>query len=255
MVNEMEMITSLQNPLVKFLFKLRTNHDFRREEGAVVLEGATLIEEVCAKVTPKKILVSHPENLPKSLRSFPYLLVSEEIIKKISGTLHPEGILAEIPLPLPKKLTKLKRLLILDRVGDPGNLGTILRTALAFDWDAVFLLKGGCDPFNDKALRASKGALFYLPYQEGDWNEAKRLISQFELSPFAADIKGMPLKKLQAPKAIALVLGNEAQGISDEVLNDCKALTIPMSGKMESLNVAVAGGILMHALSGGNDYE
>ncbi len=251
----MEMITSLQNPLVKYLFKLRTNHDFRREEGSLVLEGATLIEEVCGTVKPKKILVSHPENLPDSLRSLPHLLVSEEIIKKISGTLHPEGILAEFPLPLPSKFPKLQRLLILDRISDPGNLGTILRTAIAFNWNAVFFIKGGCDPFNDKALRASKGALFHLHYQEGSWEEAKLLISQNSLHPFAADIKGTSLNKMQTPKAPALVLGNEAQGVSDEILNACEALTIPMSGKMESLNVAVAGGILMHALSKGNDYE
>lgn len=246
----MDVITSAQNPLVKTLFKLRTNHDFRREEGAVVLEGATLIEEISRVVAPRKVLVSHPEVIPENLKMFPFQLVTEEIIKKIAGTLHPEGILAELPLPLPQKFNKPKRILVLDHVSDPGNLGTLLRTALAFAWDGVFLIKGGCDPFNDKVIRSSKGALFYLPYQEGTWEEAKALIAEHSLIPIAADIQGTPLENFKIPERVALVLGNESQGLSKEIRKACTAVTIPMSGKMESLNVAVAGGIIMHAMTG-----
>lgn len=247
----MEIITSLQNALVKQLFKLRTNHDFRREEGSVVLEGTRMIDEICRHIPPKKVLVSHPEAIPESLKKYPYQLVSEEIIKKISGSMHPEGVIVEVELPLPKKLTSSKRVLILDKISDPGNLGTILRTALAFGWDGVFLIKGGCDPFNDKALRASKGALFQLPYFEGSWAEAKEMILKNSLIPIAADLKGVSIDEFQIPEKIALALGNEAHGLSDEIQKYCTAVTIPMKkGAMESLNVAVAGGIIMHRMAG-----
>lgn len=248
----MEMITSAQNAMVKYLFKLRTNHDFRQHEGSVVLEGATLIEEVSRIVTPKKLWVSHPEAIPKSLKEFPHQLVTEEIIKKIAGGLHPEGIIAEFPLPKPQTFKDPQRMLVLDRVSDPGNLGTLLRSALAFGWDAVFLIRGGCDPFNDKVLRASKGALFHLPYHEGTWKEAQEWISKFSLTPVAADIKGMALRDFKIPSKIALILGNESQGISEEIRRASTGVTIPMKGKMESLNVAVAGGIMMHWMSGEN---
>lgn len=245
----MEMISSVQNSLVKHLVKLRTNHDFRKETGSVLLEGATLIKEVCRDQEPIRLLVSHPEAIPKELKRFPYQLTTEEVIKKIAGSLHPEGIVAEVKLPPPAPFQSLKKLLVLDKISDPGNLGTLLRTALAFAWDGVFLIKGGCDPFNDKTLRASKGALFRLPYREGSWQEASEWISKFHLTPYAADLAGQSIGSIDQKAPLAMVLGNESQGISDEIKEACTCVTIPMRGAMESLNVAVAGGIIMHRLS------
>lgn len=245
----MEIISSPQNSLVKYLVKLRTNHDFRKETGSVVLEGSTLIKEVCRDHKPVRLWASHPELIPQELKHAPYQLATDEVIKKIAGTLHPEGIIAEVKLPPPAPLKGLKKLLILDKISDPGNLGTLLRTALAFAWDAVFLIKGGCDPFNDKTLRASKGALFRLPYREGSWKEALELMSKFHLTPYAADITGKPIGTIDRQSPIAIILGNESQGISDEIRALCTCVTIPMKGAMESLNVAVAGGIIMHQLS------
>lgn len=246
----MEIITSLQNPLVKHLIRLRTNHDFRREEGSVVVEGVKMVEEVCRIVTPTKVIVSHPEIVPEGLKSTPWQLVTEEVMQKISGTLHPEGIVVEVPLPKPQKFKKPKKILILDKINDPGNLGTLLRTALAFGWEGVFFIKGGCDPFNDKALRASKGAIFRLPYLEGTWKEASELIKEHSLEPLAADLKGSPANEIKLPHGVALTLGNESHGLSDEARKSCIPITIPMSGEMESLNVAIAGGILMYILAG-----
>lgn len=247
----MEIITSVQNPLVKQLFKLRTNHDFRREEGSVVLEGTRMITDICRVIPPKKVLVSHPEIIPESLKKYSYQLVSEEIIRKITGSINPEGIVVEVELPRPQNFKAPKRVLILDKISDPGNLGTLLRTALAFGWDGVFLIKGGCDPFNDKALRASKGALFHLPYLEGTWENAKELIVKESLKPVAADLTGTQIDQFTNPDKIALALGNEAHGLSEEIKNYCSLLTIPMKKEMmESLNVAVAGGIIMHRFAG-----
>ncbi len=246
----MEIITSLQNPLIKHLVMLRTNHDFRREEGSVVLEGVKMIDEICRLVPPTRVIVSNPEVVPESLKSVPYQLVSEEVMKKIAGTLHPEGIVVEVALPKPSKFKKPKKILILDKINDPGNLGTLLRTALAFGWEGVFLIKGGCDPFNDKALRASKGALFKLPYFEGTWKEASAMIKENSLEPLGADLKGTPANEVKLPHGVSLTLGNESHGLSEEARNYCIPVTIPMQGMMESLNVAVAGGILMYILAG-----
>jgi TrmH family RNA methyltransferase len=210
-----------------------------------------MIQDICSVFPPKKVLVSHPEVIPESLKKYSYQLVSEEIIKKISGSLHPEGIIVEVELPRPQKFKAPKKVLILDKVSDPGNLGTLLRTALAFGWDGVFLIKGGCDPFNDKALRASKGALFHLPYFEGTWENAKELIVSESLKPVAADLTGSQIDQFTIPNKIALALGNEAHGLSDEIKAYCSLVTIPMKKElMESLNVAVAGGILMHRFAG-----
>ena len=246
----MEFITSLQNPLVKRLVKLRTNQDFRKEEGTVLVEGVKMVNEICQMSSPITLIVSHPEMIPEALKSFPIQTVSEEVMQKISGTQNPEGILAEVSYPQPKKFKKLKKLLILDKINDPGNLGTLLRTALAFAWEGIFLVKGGCDPFNDKALRASKGALFRLPYFEGHWSDAVKMIQEFSLEALAADLVGTPVNELKLPYGVALTLGNESHGLSEDAKKHCAPVTIPMQGKMESLNVAVAGGILMYTLAG-----
>ncbi len=116
-----EPIKSLQNPLVKYLLKLRTNHDFRRHEGYVVLEGGKIIEEVCCSVMPRRVLVSDVSIAPKVLQNFPVQLVSKEIIKKIAGSVNPEGIIAEFPIPKGKSQipATAKKILLLDRISDP----------------------------------------------------------------------------------------------------------------------------------------
>ncbi|CAI5500018.1 unnamed protein product [Closterium sp. Naga37s-1] len=169
----------------------------------------------------------------------------------------------------------MSRVLVLDGVQDPGNLGTLLRTALAFDWviekwcggewksgetrrssmgylHGVFLLPGCCDPFNDKALRASRGVLFRRPVAVGDWSHLLSLTSHHNLSllaahPAAADTADASAGA-SAPHGICLVLGSEGQGLSATALRLCQPVAIPMPGGAESLNVAVAGGILLFLL-------
>lgn len=199
---------------------------------------------------------------------------------------------------------------------DPGNVGTLVRTALAFDWDAVFLLSGCCDPFNEKALRASRGAAFRLPLAAGEWGDCQALAAHFGMSIFAAEPAGAPMHDASGihaqalsprpPTAAAgpqpsgplqgaadaadgatlvpeqasareagrgngltvgdgslgpaearallsrplcLVLGSEGQGLSPHVSATATPLSIRMPGNMESLNVGIAGGILMYLLA------
>jgi TrmH family RNA methyltransferase len=137
---------------------------------------------------------------------------------------------------------------VLDRVADPGNLGTLLRSAQAFGWDGVYLIDGCCDPFNDKALRAAKGATFALPYAQGSFDRLQTLGS-WQL--MVADLKGRPPEQVAVGGPLALVLGNEAAGVQEAIRKQGTAVTLPTAAAVDSLNVSVAGGILMYLFRGG----
>lgn len=245
----MRKITSLQHPLVKRLVKLRSSKKARFEGRSIVVEGKNLIHDLCGSTLAKTILVKDPSLLSGRLKAEQVFEVSEEILAKISSVKAPEGILAELPYPEQASLVGVNRLLVLDGVADPGNLGTLLRTAFALGWQGVYLLENCCDPFNDKALRAAKGATFRLPLRQGNWDDLDRIVKKEGLFPLCADLVGKKAEKFVNQEKILLVLGGEANGPSSETIKRCQQITIPMPGNMESLNVAVAGGILMYLLS------
>jgi len=174
------------------------------------------------------------------------VVVTPEILKKITGLVTPEGVAAEVALPEPANLTGKKWVVVFDAIADPGNVGTLLRTALALGWEGVFLMEGTADPFNEKALRAARGASFHLPLAFGTVAELKKLAEGRTV--YVADIQGHPLEKGRSPAL--LILGSESHGPSQAVQQLGKPVTIPMAGPMESLNVATAGGILMYTLKG-----
>lgn len=237
-------ITSLTNPVVKHLVSLRKDKEYRNIQQTVIIEGKKLVEEICHETPALKIITTDPLAVKFDCKEL--YEVTPEIIKKISGAQNPEGILAEVPMPQEASLDRCHYILALDRVSDPGNLGTLLRTALAIGWEGVFLLDGCCDLWNDKALRSAKGATFRLPFRKGGWKELAQLIEKNKLTAIAADLEGTSLTDFKAKKGIVLVLGSESQGISKEAERLCEKVSIPMSGKMESLNVSIAGGILMY---------
>lgn len=206
--------------------------------------GATLVEEL-AEISPPKCVLSTAA-LEKHPDAF---LVSEALIKKITQLPSPEGIVAEFPLPKPSSLANKRRLLCVDRLADPGNLGTLLRSALAFGFEGIFLIEPSVDLFNDKTIRASRGACFLLPFCYGSVHELKALIDENALTPLIADLEGENFEKVGPLSAPLLILGNESHGPSEEVKNLGKKITIPLSTTVESLNVAIAGSILLYALS------
>lgn len=220
--------------------------------------------------------------------------VTEGVMQKITGleSVSPTTLAAEVELPglvdfESWRPGQLHRLLALERCQDPGNLGTLLRTALALGWDGVFLLPECADHFNEKAMRASRGACFKLPVASGSLEDWKRVTQHHGLACIAADLdrtsgggngefstaadavlrngsskdngtngasssttSANVWESLDEDVRISLVLGNEGQGLSENVLQECTAVSIPMIGDMESLNVAAAGAILMWTLSG-----
>ena len=212
------------------------------EKNHLFLEGKKILFEYRGPITT--LVTTQNSPIPKHLSPQTLIYTTEEVIKKISGIPSPEPYLAEIPLPKEESLEGQQRLLALDGVQDPGNLGTLLRTALAFGFEGVFLLNA-TDPFSPKALRASKGAIFHLPFRQGSEKELLDLIKTNQLTPYVADTKGTSAS-FEAP--LVLILGNEAHGPSETLKMEGTLVSVPMHSQTESLNVAVAGGILMNKI-------
>ena len=240
----------MQHPLVKHFVRLHQNRDYRRDHGSVLIEGKKVLEELGSKFSAKVIMTTDLLHIPKTLEAKEILLVTDNIMHKVSGVLSSEGIIAEFSLPIPANLNGLKYIIACDGINDPGNLGTILRTALALGVEGAFIVNTSCDPFNDKALRAAKGATFKLPLAWGSWEELQTLINENHLQAIAADIHGTDIDLFKLKKStpgVILILGNEAHGLSSEAKNYLK-IKIPMTEEMESLNVAIAAGICMYAI-------
>jgi RNA methyltransferase, TrmH family len=233
-------ITSLQHPRVLHWAKLLKNRSLRESSGAVLISGEKFVREL-AQEAPLKCLMSL-EDFPE-IPAAERFLVSGPILKKITGLECPDGFAAEAPLPPPQVLKSCQSLLILDRIADPGNLGTLLRTAYALSWDGVVATPGTVDFFNEKAVRAALGATFRLPYAV----ESPETIASWNFSFYVGDVRGKPLGDAAFKTPRALILGNEGHGASHWA-ERFEKIHIPMRQGAESLNVAAAGAILLYAM-------
>lgn len=232
-------ILSQHHLLIKHLVKLRTSRKYRREVQRVFIEGRKIVTELGPSI--QTLIVRKGEQIP--LGGKETYIVSDQVFKKISGVKSPEGVAAEIKLPPLADLSKKKWILALDTINDPGNLGTLIRTALAFGFEGIFLTPCCVDPYNEKALRAAKGATFKMPMQIGSLSS---LSQNFHF--YIADLEGECIDSIAFKSPAILLLGNESRGISKEVQKMGTPVTIPITSNVESLNVTIAGGILMHAI-------
>ncbi len=238
-------IISLQHPLVKHWVQLRLERPYREEKKRVLLMGEKTIRELSKKIFIHTLISLEPSpEIPAEER----IVVSEAILKKATGLEQPDGFAAEVSLPDPQDLCDKNYLLILDRISDPGNLGTLLRTALALNWEGVIFTPGTVDPFNDKALRAAKGATFLLPYARYDSDQIAALFQKNKIHAFTADTEGKPISQLSFPPPIALILSSESHGPGSWSEKMATRLTIPMGPNVESLNVSSSGSILLYAM-------
>lgn len=233
-------VSSLQHPIVKTFVKLRTLRKFRYEKKQVVIAGIKQISEA-----PVLEILLIRKGTPFSRTAKEIFYVTEEILKKVTGLETPEPVAAIVAMPPWRKLEGKNKILALDGIADPGNLGTLLRTALALGWEGAFLTEQCVDPFNEKALRAAKGATFSLPLRMGSVEELLELSKDYQV--YVADMEGTPLPNVKPSPKTILILGNEAQGVSEILKNSCPKIAIPIS-QIESLNVAAAGAILMYEL-------
>jgi len=242
------MITSPANPTLKLIRALQSKRRARENEGAFVIEGPRLLEEAArAGVTPRTIL--HTPNLDerslaiiRSLPSAPTQTVTPALLASVSETESPTGLLAIVPFPSPTALPPSSFSLVLDGIADPGNLGTLLRTAEAAGVAAAYLMPGTVDAYNPKVVRAAMGAHFRLPLLETTWEA----LPVEAASVWVADLAGETYTQVNWRAAQAIIIGSEADGPSEAALTFTpNRVTIPMPGRAESLNAAVAAGILL----------
>jgi len=249
------MITSTHNPKIQWIRKLQSQSKARREEQLLIAEGVRLGEEALSAGWPAQTVLytdglsERGNTLLESLAAQGTALeqVSEQVMRSASDTQTPQGILAVLPqrsLPLPQSL---ELVFIPDEVRDPGNLGTMLRTAEAAGVSAVFLPPGTVDVFSPKVVRAAMGAHFRLPTYTLGWEGIQRHIQAAKLRVIVAVAgAGMPYTQADLHTSLALVIGSEAEGAGEKarLLAD-ELVHIPMPGKAESLNAAIAAAILL----------
>lgn len=245
----MENITSRQNPLFRTIRKLNTSNAFRRQQGLFVCEGPKLLDEAVKWGAPIETVVKVPEfDLPLGptcrVVDSPY-----DVLSSVTDTVTPQSVLFTCRLPdttLPDKLKK-GRYLVLDGVQDPGNMGTIWRTADALG-AAWLILTGACgEPFAPKAVRSSMGACFRLPVWRGEHQAVAALLKASGIPLYATALREdtEDVRQVDLSDA-AVVIGSEGRGISEELLGLCeKALKIPMEERCESLNAAMAATIIL----------
>ena len=242
---EIQEITSPANVLVKHLVKLRENKTYRQQCRRLVISGLKLVKELALCRPFSTLFVQEGTPLLPGVKADKICYVTAAILKKVTGLENPESVAAEVEMPVSADVTEAPLLLVLEGIADPGNLGTLLRTALCLGWNGVFITEGSVDPFNDKAIRAAKGATFRLPWRIGSYEELQALLSSRKGSVLTADAQGKEAETLSFRLPLTLILGNEAHGPSSLFKNTSQLVAVKMHGQMESLNVASAGAILM----------
>ena len=248
----MKYIRSTKNENVKRWKKLLKKKE-REKTGLFLIEGRHLVEEALETGIIAELIMTEAyyESVPDFNSGESLYIVSEEIAKVISDTETPQGIFA-VCRQMEDASVSGKRFLLLDAVQDPGNLGTLIRTADSAGLDAVIVGEGSADIYNSKVLRAAQGSHFHLPVVRGNLHDWIERLNKMTIPVFGTAVKkGVPMYGVAPQKAFALIVGNEGQGVSEEDLQKAeKNLYIPIYGKNESLNVSVATGILLYYLRG-----
>jgi TrmH family RNA methyltransferase len=246
------MITSIQNNRVKEWRKLSTKKG-RLQTDLFLVEGMHLIEEALkSEWEIKEIILKEDKVLPTACTGLPATSVSNQVFHSISQTNSPQGIIAIIAMQEQDITYSNGDLLLIDAVQDPGNLGTMIRTADAAGFSAVLLGRGTVDLYNDKVIRATQGSLFHIPLYTVDLLEEMKAIKKAGYSVWATALENATLyHETPVGNQTALLVGNEGAGVDQELIAESdQVVHIPIYGKAESLNVSVATGILMYYLKG-----
>lgn len=255
----METITSRTNALVARIRKLAAQRKERRGQGVMVGEGPKLLREALGFGAQIEAVLwqagADPvPGLPQGVRQ---AQVPEDLFRWLAPTETPQKVIFLCKIPstaLPRQLTG-ERYLVLDGLQDPGNLGTLWRTADAFGADGLILLPGCADPWSPKTVRATMGACFRLPVYEGSLEEVRERLDQAKLPLYATALREdtEDLRALSLSRA-AVVIGSEGKGVSPAVLAASeKTVKIPMLPRCESLNAAVAGAVVLWQMGFGGE--
>lgn len=250
-------ITSVSNPIIK---EVRSLYDKkgRQSTQALLLEGLRLVNEVAESgLTIRYFVVSDSffERTESIFVRFPNIKIiqlPDELFARIGQTQTPQGLMAVMDLPDFNEreiVPKLRRIIVLENLQDPGNLGTIIRTADACSFDAVLLSRDSVDPYNPKVIRSTMGSLFHLPVIiVDDIYETLKTLQTKSIRIVAAHPRNaVPCWQADLSDSVALVIGNEGSGITKKMLNLADlAVMIPMVGRAESLNASAAASILLY---------
>nr|WP_275899506.1 RNA methyltransferase [Bacillus piscicola] len=229
----------------------------REKDGLFVIEGFHLLAEALQyDVEIQEIFLQEEKEIPEDIHipGITLTLVSSQVLKEMSMTETPQGVLAVCKLPKEQPVTILESdcYLFVDGVQDPGNLGTMIRTADAAGVSAVVLGDGTVDPFNDKVMRSAQGSQFHLPVIKGnleDWIQACKQKGVPVLGSALDQEKGTTHTAIEVQDGFALIVGNEGAGVQASWLElSDQVIYVPIYGQAESLNVAVATGVLLYHL-------
>jgi TrmH family RNA methyltransferase len=250
---EIDVITSTANARVKWVRALNAQRKARYNEGAFVVEGQRLLQEAIQAEWPARFAL-HTDHLDSKGRGIMNNLarlgaevieVSDHVMKACADTDSPSGLLAVLELRSLPRPESIDLAVVIDQLSDPGNLGTLLRTAWAAGVQVVYLTSGSVDPFNPKVVRGAMGAHFHLPVLTVDLSALTEALQGLQVYLAEAGA-GEPYDGVDWTKPSALIIGGEAHGArpAAATLAD-QSVTIPMPGHSESLNAAVAAAILL----------
>ncbi|WP_316244931.1 RNA methyltransferase [Oceanobacillus jeddahense] len=242
-------ITSVKNEKIKTLKKLH-QRKYRKQTNTFLIEGTHLIEEaLVSNWVTKEIIISEEASVPEAADNVPIIKVTKQVFKELSFTASPQGIMAVVEMKKEDGVSG-EVIVLLDAIQDPGNLGTIIRTADAAGTEGIILGDGCVDLYNDKVIRATQGSIFHLPIMHADVEEAAARLKEADYNIWATALeKAENYKELSIPPKTAIIFGNEGAGVKESLLETAdERVTIPILGKAESLNVSIAAGILLYYL-------
>lgn len=253
----MEKIESVNNKIIKYTNSLKDKKT-RKKEGLFIAEGLRLVIDGMKIKKPEYVIIS--ENFSCKDLGVKTYLVSENVFKKLSDTVTPQGILGVFKIE-ERDIDKIEKenTIVLNNISDPGNMGTILRTAYAAGFKNIVIDKKSVDLYNPKAVRSTMSALFNLNIYTSDdlicdLNKLKEKGFEIIASALTDDSQIIYRAEINSPALV--VMGNEANGIDKEVLDICdKKVIIPMKNKMESLNVSSAASVIMYEILRRQEYE
>lgn len=252
-------ITSKDNEIIKHVKKLKEKK-YREEYNEFIVEGTKMIQEaIDEKVNIKQIIICDdcknqgaiPNDLMYEIAKMNCIYVSEKVFNTITDVVNPQGIMAivEKPINSENKIDfEASNFLILDNIQDPGNMGTILRTADSLNLKQIIISKGSSDIYNLKVVRSTMGAIFRVKVIETeDLVKTIKELKKHKIKIYATDLNTDKSIYAVDYNKSAIVIGNEANGVSENVLKEAtERIKIPMIGKTESLNAAVATSIIMY---------
>lgn len=237
-----EVIKSSKNNLIKMINKLKKKK-FRNEKNLFLIETRKMIDEAIKSNRNIEYIIQKESN---ELVYDNSIFIEDKLFNEISNLVTPDGYMAIVSKYNEDKLSE--NILILDNIQDPGNMGTLIRSAEAFGYNTIISINS-VDYYNEKVLRSTMGSIFRLNLIETNY-EFINTLNDYKI--YIADMNGEDFREIESSQKKAIVIGNEGNGISEEIKKiPHKLVKIPMQGKVESLNAAVSGSILMSTLKWG----